>query len=434
METEKLNYTKRTIDDMESDVSYMIRLQLSQGLNDGGMLSFRVPADPSRFTDLNVCMLKLEVSIETVDGATPPLASPACLDDQGMHAIFSSCDVRLNEKLVSTMQNYPYTAKLCRMLGMSQGLREGVFDTLDGTRKPSLKKSNLESDEDAAKRTILMNMARAQKRAILIGRIYSDVLMSCRQLLPPGVAIGIDLRRAPDEFSLMSCVAAASTYKLKITNASLYLRRMKLRPSLQTRAMESVKAGACLTFNRLETRLIGVPKESKVFRWLNCLNNAALPNRLYITFVSQKSLYGSVLKNSTYFEHNFVSRITVRLNGRDILVEPITSSFEVGDDGDLNLNKSQAMGGFYSLTEILDQVRDPTMPLRLGYNDYLMGNVVYALELGKCGEKSTTTGAIDIEAHFLRTENRQNAGTSEAMLMMLMTEKTEEVEASPQSI
>ena len=126
------------------DQSFVVKATQSQGLNDGGVISFRIPADPERFTDLNTILLRLEVSVQKPDGGTPgDDDDPVTIDAEGMHALFHSVTVRFNERAVTEMNAYPYTAKLCRMLGMSEGLREGVFDTLDASRSPSYKSSTI---------------------------------------------------------------------------------------------------------------------------------------------------------------------------------------------------------------------------------------------------------------------------------------------------
>ena len=410
------------------DQSFVVKATQSQGLNDGGVISFRIPADPERFTDLNTILLRLEVSVQKPDGGTPgDDDDPVTIDAEGMHALFHSVTVRFNERAVTEMNAYPYTAKLCRMLGMSEGLREGVFDTLDASRSPSYKSSTIK-DTAGNRLAATATMHRILNKDILIGRVYADVLTSARQYLPPGIALGIDLRRAPDQFTLQS-PAAGAKYRLVVSNASLYVKRHRLEPSLTPGITSQVASGGFLGYNRLETRLISIPKETKVFNWLNCLGSGAqLPNRLYITFIAQKSFYGTINQASTWFEHMHLHRLSVKVGGRDILVEPMTSTFITDANGELNTTKSSALDGFLSVAEVVDAIRDQTAPLRLNYANYLLGNVVYAIEFGKCGERTGAfSGAVDIEAEFSRVDEaaQTNSGTAEPCLMVAFCEKTE---------
>ena len=129
---DKLNYAKEEIADSQSEVTHTVKQSITQGLNDGGVLSFRLPADPSRFTDLNTILLRLELSVQKPNGAAFTVGNNVFLDAGGMHSLFSSCEVRFNDEVVSTMTLYPYTTALSRHLGCSAEVRDGVWDTLDG--------------------------------------------------------------------------------------------------------------------------------------------------------------------------------------------------------------------------------------------------------------------------------------------------------------
>ena len=118
-------------------MSYVVKQTITQGCNDGATLSFRFPADPDRFTDLNSTMFRLTVSVTMPDGTYPNFAGgvhqEVWLDPQGMHSLFSSVEVRFNDEVVSTMTMYPFTTALVRCLGMSRDLKTDVWDVLDGT-------------------------------------------------------------------------------------------------------------------------------------------------------------------------------------------------------------------------------------------------------------------------------------------------------------
>jgi hypothetical protein len=420
----KIVYDVSDVRDVETEVGYMVKQTVSQGVNDGGVLAFRLPPDPHRFTDLNTLILRLEVSLTDGTGAAVAADKVVCLDTSGMHGLFSACDVRFNEEVVSTMTAYPYTATLSRYLGCASSIRDGVMDTLDGTHNPIQGFSNV-GTSGTLKAAYLARKSRVNTNAILIGRIYSDVLTSSRQYLPPGMSLGIDLRRAPDHFSLISTEADA-TFKVEIKSASIYARRLKLRASLVPRVMEVLKKGGGMTFNRLETRIMAVNKGVQVFRWNDCLNSAPLPNRIYVGFIAQKSFYGHIGQLSTYFETLNMASLNLKLNGRDLLVDPLKTHFERSTTtGKLDKSKTDALDGFLSIAEVLNLVSDQTQPIRLNHEDYLEGMTIYAIELGKCGEKSGTNGYLDLELTF---------GTGGADLdacVIIFTEKTERILLHP---
>ena len=402
-EHERLRLGKANFLDAEEDVSNMVKLTLSQSLNDEGVISFRLPGDPERHTDLNSVFLRLELRAEKRNGgdlvttAPPAAGGPAedhvCPEGGGMHSLFKSCDVFLNEHHVSGMIFYPYTAALTRYLGCTADMRT-TWAAFDQSYDWQMAKSDMTTGVAPG----WMNTRRnaAAQTHVATGRIFSDILMSSRQLLPPGVSLRIDLRRAPDHFSLISNATAGpnNAYRVKINYAMLYVKRIKLRPSLR----HSVSSqNAFLTFNRLNTYSIAVAQGSRIFRWLNCLNGAPMPNRLYVAFAAQESVQGTLTRGSTYFENLNLSSLNFKLNGRDLLVEPLLTSVTKTAGGSTNVAASDLSRGYLSLLEVLNQIADQTTPLRLSYSSYVQGNTFFAVELGKCGSKVGSTGSLDLE-------------------------------------
>jgi hypothetical protein len=422
----RLDYATGEVAGVESDVAITVKQTITQGLNNGGVLSFRLAADPERFTDLSTILLRLELGIKDDGGADVNAADSMMIDAGGMHSLFSSCDVRFNDQSISVMTSYPYTTALSRTLGTSKDVREGVWDNLDGTwdwgtlTKSSFAQANFPEAVYGVRRR------RVQNDAVLIGKIYSDILMSCRQYLPPGVALGIDLRRAQDRFSLLSSGDTTDDFKVHIKSASIYVRRLHLQPSLTNKALAAIKeGGAGLTYNRLETRIMSIKAGTRVFQWHDCLNNAPLPNRIYIGFVAQAAFYGHFTQISTYFENLKMTKLNVKLNGRDVLVEPIMTTFPKVA-GATNVAECNGMEGFLSILEATNQINDPTAPIRLHYANYLLGNTLFAIELGKCGEKHGSAGALDLEFAF-------EAADMDACIL-LFTERTETAQIFPRGI
>ena len=331
-----------------------------------------------------------------------------------MHCCFSSVEILFNDEVVSCMTNYAYTAEVCRLLGTTMDQRAQVWDELDGSWAPAAKVSNL---DDATP----LNKSRSKNLAggwHYFGRLYSDVLMSARQLLPPGVSLGIRLRRAHDSFSLCS-PTNDQDFRLQISEASVYIRRIRIRSSLVPRALESSQQHRCITFNRLECRLMGISQDSRVFRWLDCLNNAPLPSRIYIGIVAQASFDGSYQRLCTFFEPANLRSINFKLGGRDILTEPIKLTYALETDNTIKSAESDGRLGYLSLLEVLNGVSDQTAPVRLSYTDYMKGRHLYAVELGKVGQKADIKGALNLELVFNEEMCPFDA------CVMLFTERTE---------
>ncbi len=414
----RLNYDNGDVKNVESDVIMTVKQTLSQGLDGGGLLSFRFPADPERFTDLNSILLRVEMVAQTLDGTDVDVANHTVfLDQGGMHSCFASADVRFNDKIVSSMPAYPFTAMLSRLLGASREMRISVWDTLDGTwdSKSSKVDKDPKNTQSQVKALALSNVK------VFIGRVYSDVLMSSRQFLPPGISLGIDLRRALDHFSLCSNTDE-TPFRLHMSSAALYVKRLRLRPSLMPIVERTLFSPlASIAYMKLDCQMMTVASGSSVFRWLDCLYGGPLPNRMYLAFSSQEAVFGKLSKVSTFFEPLNVKSVSFKLNGRELLVEPIAMSLKKKDDGEISSLESNVKMGYLSLLEVLNQVSDQLSPHRMSYEDYISGKVIYAVEFGKCGEfGKTSAGNLDVEVLF----NEQKSDKEACALLFTESTKT----------
>jgi hypothetical protein len=109
-------------------------------------------------------------------------------------------------------------------------------------------------------------------------------------------------------------------------------------------------------------------------------------------------------------------------------VEPIRAKFTREVGGKLKMAKTDAMEGFLTIAEVLNLVSDQTQSLRLNYASYLQGMTVYAIELGKVGEKSGTSGCLDLELTF------GTDGAEHDACVMIFTEKSDRALFHPKSI
>ena len=256
------------------------------------------------------------------------------------------------------------------------------------------------------------------RKVRLYGRIYSDVLMSCRQYLPPGISLGIEMRRRNASFSLLSN-SAAETYDIELLSASIFVPRLRLSDSITKSIMSNLGGGvANMTFNRLDCKMMTVPASCQVWRWANVNNFSALPNRVYFALVPQKAVYGSISRAGTYFDTMGLSSFNLQLNGRDVLVEPMLMSFKYDADGKIVDPGSEYNDGFLSVLSVLDQISNQIDHIRLDGGTYLRGSTIYAVDLGRCGEKAGASGVLDIEIMF------GEGGCREEACAFVFTEKT----------
>ena len=105
---------------------------LDKGL-EGGVLSWRIPGDPERYSDLNKTFMRVSFRVTRKDGTVLTDEDKPFLDPQGIHALFSSCEVAFNGFSVSMMRQYPFTTALARSLATTKAVRDDCWDYLDGS-------------------------------------------------------------------------------------------------------------------------------------------------------------------------------------------------------------------------------------------------------------------------------------------------------------
>jgi len=466
----RLNYSVDAGKDHEVAYGTQIRAVLDKGINDGAVLSYRIPADMNKFTDLNNTMLEISFKItrpnlEPIDRPLPRPAKPpppkkpknddagattsqtedkdefvftpdpVYFDAGGIHSLFSSVELYLNDNLVSNMTSFPWTSALCRYIGTSKSIRQEVFDKIDGTGEAfQLKQASFVYEkEDGTAQTAVNRWLKTRPQEGLFtfkARVLCDFFCSVRQLLPPGVQIRLDLRRGADHVALATsqpthAQVEGKMFRVHIESATLILDRVQLTPDDTSRALGLLKAGNLhMVYTQLETKVNIINKNTLYYNWLDCLNGASSPNRMYFAFISQSAYYGDITKCSTYFEHANLSSLQMKLDGRPLLIKPITTSFvtetdsNADDFGDLNVQSSEAIEGYMSLCQIFDQISNPLAPHRIGYKEYLSGGTIYGLELSKCGEKQGSTGTYDLHLTF------GHNGCSERMAILMFTERS----------
>ena len=144
----------------------------------------------------------------------------------------------------------------------------------------------------------------------MIGRIHGDVFFQERYLLNE-VGMKIKLVRSTDAFCLMGVAAT----KLAVTHASLFVRKVKLSPSVflgHAKALENssakypIKRVVCKTF-AIPQNYLDVNHE-KLF-------SGQLPTRIVVALVDNRAFNGDRANNPFNFHHYNLSEISLYLDG-----------------------------------------------------------------------------------------------------------------------
>ncbi|XP_063976546.1 uncharacterized protein F54H12.2-like [Diachasmimorpha longicaudata] len=161
----------------------------------------------------------------------------------------------------------------------------------------------------------------------LLGHLHCDVFNQDKFLMN-GVELRVRLIRAKDDFCLMD--DSALNYKLRIVEASLIVRRVKLSPGiLIAHAKKLAKTSAKYPLTRVEVKSFvlhnGIMGET--------IDNAILgqlPKRIILGFVENASFNGSRKKNPFNFQNFGINFLCLNVDGRQVPTKPLQPSFTSG--------------------------------------------------------------------------------------------------------
>ena len=164
----------------------------------------------------------------------------------------------------------------------------------------------------------------------LIGNIHSDIFFQNRCLLN-GVDMKIKKLRNPDKLLLMA--ADGSDFKLKISSASLFVRKVKVNSGIQMdhiSKMDQKLMPAIYPIRRVDMKTINIATGSLSMVDEN-LFNGVLPKRIVIGFVTSTAFEGAYNKNPFNFTHQNLKYCTLLVNGVMVPQKPLVSDFENGN-------------------------------------------------------------------------------------------------------
>ena len=163
----------------------------------------------------------------------------------------------------------------------------------------------------------------------LMGPIHCDLFFQDR-FLPSDVGFKLRFVRNRDSFCLMSD-APNATYKLKINECKLYVRKIKLSPSVFVAHAKALEIGnAKYPVRRVVCKTYTIPAGN-----LNSVQenmfSGPLPTRVVIGFVDNAAYNGSYALNPFNFKHYSMANLTLYVDGQaGYKVKPLELNFAQG--------------------------------------------------------------------------------------------------------
>ena len=361
-------------------------------------IEFCVSGSGTDYIDLANTQLLIKCKITKANGNNlVPADDHVAPINNLLHSLFSEVDVKLNDTLVSTTNNtYAYRAYLENLL------------TFDGpTKQTQLMAALFYKDvaggmQDANPHEVAATNTGMKKRnsfmessavVDLVGQIHSDLFFQDRLLLND-VTMRLRLVRNKDAFVLMSSVVNAA-YKLKIIEAKLLVRKVKILPSVQVAIAKALESStAKYPIKTIITKSYTIPRGALSHTQENVFSGQ-LPSRLVIGIVNNDSYNGSYASNPLDFQHKDLTSVKVFMDGQGQLVRPIEVDFAA----------DQYMQGYISIFAGTGKLfRDESCDITR--SDYKSGYALFCFDLspdlsGPCDHfQLSREGALRLDLTF----------------------------------
>jgi len=298
-------------------------------VSDGSPIEFDISGSGEDYIDFANTMLYVKAKLTAADGTA--LADDAAVGPVNLflHSLFSQVDISLNGTLITASTNtYPYRAMLETLLSYGEDAKKSQLTSALFYKDQADRMDSVDFDDDAVNEGLFKRRALAvESRTFdMMGRLHADIFFQDRYMLNE-VSVKIKLVRSKDAF----CLMGATGCKVKIIHASMFVRKVKLMPSVFLAHVKTLERGtAKYPIRRVVCKSFTIPQNyldvshEKLF-------SGQLPTRVVIGLVSNRAFNGHLQSNPFNFRHFDLSEIALYLDGQQQhAVRPIQPNYEDG--------------------------------------------------------------------------------------------------------
>ena len=282
-------------------------------VTDGSPIEFDISGTGEDYVDFSNTMLYVKAKITANDGTD--LANDAAVGPTNLflHSLFAEVDIALNGTLITASTNtYLYRAMLETLLSYGEDakktqLTSSLYYKDQSGRMDSVDFAAAARNEGLYKRRTVTVGSRTFD---MMGRLHADIFQDRYMLNEVGVKI--KLVRSKDVFCLMGAVPC----KVRIMHASMYVRKVKLTPSVFLAHAKTLKHGSAkYPIRRVVCKSFTIPQNYRDISHEK-LFSGQLPTRIVIGLVSNRAFNGHLESNPFNFQHFNLTEISLYLDGQ----------------------------------------------------------------------------------------------------------------------
>lgn len=289
-------------------------------------IEFSIPATAEEYTDLQKTLLYVKASIIKEDGTRTIESDNVAPINNWLHSLFSEVSVSLNGTLLTPPSHlYPFKMYF-----------ENLFNYGEGAKETHLGLSLWSKDSHSAMDSCDDNNSGFVERkdwtssgspVAMLGRLSLCIFGQNKYLLN-GVGMHITLSHASNAFRLMT--DGQHRYGVKIHDAALYVRRMKISPSvLIAHSKVLANTPARYAVGRVEMKQFTIPTSLMSYTIENMFVGQ-LPVRVIVGLTLNSSVMGNYHQNPYNFKHFNLNYISLTRDGVPITTRPLQPNFNAG--------------------------------------------------------------------------------------------------------
>ncbi|GFR17706.1 uncharacterized protein F54H12.2 [Trichonephila clavata] len=339
-------------------------------LSDKTPIEFYVSGSGEHYLDLAHTLLHLQVKIKKRNGTILGAPDQVAPINYLLNTLFSECSVTLNDKQVSSQANYSYRCIFYALLSpravQESMLTSGLFYKDAASKHESLELANGSDNINPGYQT-RYNICKDSKLIDMIGPLHFDLGNQSKCLIN-SVNFRVKLERNKDSFALMS---ATQDFKILILHASLFVRKVKVAPSILIAHEVALSKGVIkMLIRRTEVKYFSLSSGMQSVTIPNAFIGQ-LPTRLIIGMVSNTAFNGDFSKNPFNFKHYDLSYLCILCGNRMIPSKPFQPKFD----------QSNSYGRCYMslFTDLGRYHKD--QDINISYSEYKDGYTLFAVDL-----------------------------------------------------
>ena len=379
---------------------------LGQSLDSSAPVDLFIPGAGTDYLDLARSLLEVKLKVINTDGSDMLLEDEIGIINNILHSLWSQIDVYLNTVLMSSSDNYHYTAYFDTLLFNDKSVKDtrlqcqGFFKDTNSVFDTTL--VNVGGNEGLLQRYTLIKLS---KECQFSGNVLADVCKTKRFIIN-GVDLHLRLWPNKHDLLLVKPESNAKTFKIKILDVAFNACKVSLKPEVfaaQHSQLFKTPAIYPYTRTRIQTNIINTGtyqwREDNVFQFER-------PSRIFIAFVKSTAYSGSLTKNPFNFLNMKVSSMGLYVDGVSIPNEPMKLNFE---------NES-TLDGYHALFTSLG-IDQADHSIDISREDFNYGYAIFSFDLTGSADDAFL---VDSRTANIRIECRFDAATSESITAVIL--------------